>query len=148
MWCYCCWARTFCVLPYIFCYFLLSFHLKTYLHTNDNMIIIQRQYLYTSLRTLALGSLVLAMVCSVAYIIRPLSISTHHQSEESTSSSAIESMTQQQPIGDYFLNKAYVTIINNELEVFFECLQYHIAKYLTHKVQKDQSSPSIHVFAV
>lgn len=112
------------------------------------MIIIQRQSLYTSLRTLALGSLVLAMVCSVAYIIRPLSISPHHQSEESTSSPAIESVTQQQPIGDYFLNKAYVTIINNELEVFFECLQYHVAKYLTHKVQKDQSSPSIHVFAV
>lgn len=111
------------------------------------MIIIQRQSLYTSLRTLALGSLVLAMVCSVAYIVRPLSISPH-QSEESTSSSAIESVTQQQPIGDYFLNKAYVTIINNELEVFFECLQYHVAKYLTHKVQKDQSSPSIHVFAV
>lgn len=104
------------------------------------MINIQRQSLYTSLRTLALGSLVLAMVCSVAYIIRPLSIST--------SSSAIESVTQQKPIGDYFLNKAYVTIINNELEVFFECLQYHVAKYLTHKVQKDQSSPSIHVFAV
>lgn len=83
------------------------------------MIIIQRQYLYTSLRTLALGSLVLAMVCSVAYIIRPLSIPPPPV-ELTTSSSttpAVESMEQQQPMGDYFLDKAYVTIIHNELEV-------------------------------
>ncbi|CDH55749.1 alpha--n-acetylglucosaminyltransferase extl3isoform 1 [Lichtheimia corymbifera JMRC:FSU:9682] len=55
------------------------------------------------------------MVCSVAYIIRPLSIPPPVSSPSSTP--AVVSMEQQQPMGDYFLDKAYVTIIHNELEI-------------------------------
>lgn len=92
------------------------------------------------------------MVCSVAYIIRPLSIPPPVELSSSSSTAAaaaVESLEQQQPMGDYFLDKAYVTIIHNELEVLDfqnECLQLSFDTNTFYK--KDRSRQSSHVFAV